>query len=349
MTRPLPDRTSSRTARRGATTAPPGYHDDVASEAWWAEVAERSQATVRTYGRSVEGRPLRVVTVGAGAGRPRPLAMAIANIHGCEVISGELALALVDELTADEPTEPVRRLLDRADVAVVPVVNPDGRTRSLASLDRRGPIRLAPRRNANGVDLNRNWPWATGVRDHWSPLAGTSRVRSPWYRGPRPHSEPETRALAALVDERPPSVLLNLHSTGQIVTHPWSGRPDPPPDASAFARVAAAFVEAQPTWRYRTKQSNAWYPIAGSSNDWLYDTHGTLALTVETGVPGGSVRRDLRRAGTFFWYANPDDAAAHVANDLPGCLAALTTGAEHVPIPPRARGAHGRTRAGRLW
>jgi predicted deacylase len=313
-------------------SAPNGYHGDAEVESWFDAVAARPGVVVRTIGTSVDGRPIRTIDLhAADAPARRPLAMVIANIHGCEVISSELAIALVDALTADPltadaPAHDVRPLLDVADVTVVPVVNPDGRARSLASLDGRGPVRLAPRRNANGVDLNRNWPWAPGVQDHWSPLSGTSRFRSPWYRGPRPLSEPETQALAALVDERPPAVLLNLHSTGRIVTYPWSSRPDPTPDAVRFERVAAALVDAQPRWRYRTKQSSAWYPIVGSSNDWLYATHGTLALTVETGVPGGAVRGHAGRVGTFFWYANPDDPDAHIANDLPACLAALAAG-----------------------
>lgn len=310
----------------GAMGAPEGYHDEEALDAWLAGVEGRPRTRVGTFGSSVRGRPLRAVTVAASDRGDRPLAMVIANIHGCEVISGELAVAIIDALTADTLAPDAAALLDAADVTVVPVVNPDGRSRSLDSLQRRFPIRPAPRRNANGVDLNRNWPWAPGGRDHWTPLSGTARIRSPWYRGPRPLSEPETEALAGLVDARPPQVLLNLHSTGQIVTYPWSSRPDPTVDAPRFERIADAFVRNQTMWVYRSKQSSSWHPIAGSSNDWLYATHRTLALTVETGIPGGAVRRRPARAGTFFWYANPDDPAAHVANDLPACLAALRTG-----------------------
>lgn len=320
-----------------SASAVDGYHDaDALASAISAAAARMpGRATISEFGQSVEGRPLDVVSVtGAGntgseAGEDRPLAMVIATIHGCEVIASELALALVEEVTAPEPATDVAALLAVADVAIVPVVNPDSRTRSLASLERRGPLRLAPRRNARGVDLNRNWPWVPGAGDHWSPLAGTSRVRTPWYRGPHPLSEPETKALADLVDQRPPVVLLNLHSTGRIVTHPWACRPEAPDDLDRFTAVIDAFRAAQPRWTYRTKQSNAWYPIVGSSNDWLYSTHGTLAITVETGVPGGAVRRDVRRrAGTFFWYANPDDPEVHVANDTPACLAALRAGTE---------------------
>lgn len=308
--------------------APPaGYHDEDDLVDWLVEVAARPNVTVREIGRSVEGRALSAVDIRPGPGSPdRPVAVVIANIHGCEVVSSELAVALVDALTAPPSTAETAALLRTADVTVVPVVNPDGRARSLASLNLRRPWRSAPRRNAHGVDLNRNWPWVPGVRDHWSPLSGTSRFRSPWYRGPHPLSEPETQAVAALLEQQPPSVLLNLHSTGQIVTYPWGGRKEPTQDAARFADVATAFVDAQPTRKYRYSQSNAWYPIVGSCNDWAYATLGTLALTVETARPGEGLHGRLSRIGTFFWYANPDRPAPHVANDLPACIAALRAG-----------------------
>jgi len=284
------------------------------------------RAEVTTIGHSVERRPLRSITV-AGPGRTpdreRPLAMVIATIHGCEVVASELALRLLELACVDEPSGPVGELLEVADLRVVPVVNPDGRARALASLDEGGLLRPAPRRNASGVDLNRNWPFPEGVRDHWLPIAGT-RLRSlPWYRGPAPLSEPETRAVAELVESRPPFALLNLHSTGQIVTYPWSSKEEAPADLTGFEAMIAAFVAHQPTWPYRSKQSRAWYPIVGSSNDWFYDRHRVMALTVETGVPGGGVKRDPRKARYFFWWANPTDLEHHVANDAEACFAAL--------------------------
>ena len=130
-------------------------------------------------------------------------------------------------------------------------------------------------------------------------------------------SEPETQAVARLVDEVRPIALLNLHSTGCILTYPWSSKQHAPSDLDGFRSMVTAFSSAQPRHRYRSKQSRAWYPIIGSSNDYFYDRFGVLALTVETSPPAAAVKADARRARDFFWYANPADPQHWIDNDRP--------------------------------
>ena len=290
------------------------------------------RVTQDVLGHTVEGRPIPVLHIGAPGGRPdpaRPQALVLGGIHGCEVIATELALDVVAGLAAPAPTGRAAEVRDVADVVAVPMLNIDGRVASLRSLGRRRAWNPAPRRNAHGVDLNRNWPFPEGVVDSWLPIAGTPISWLPWYRGPMPLSEPETRALAALADEVRPFALLNLHSTGSILTHPWSSKPEVPADLAGWQAMIAAFNDAQPTWTYRSKQSRAWYPILGSSNDWFYDRFGTLAMTVEVSPPAAEVRADAGKARWFFWYANPVDRQGWVDNDRDGCLAALVAAHDH--------------------
>lgn len=284
------------------------------------------RVTQEVIGRTVEGRPIPALRIGAPGREPdpsRPQAMVLGGIHGCEVIATELALEVLERLCAPEPAGRAAEVLDVADVVAVPMLNIDGRVASLRSLGRRGAFNAAPRRNAHDVDLNRNWPFPDGVVDSWLPIAGTTTRLLPWCRGPMPLSEPETRALAALADEVRPYVLLNLHSTGSILTHPWGAKPDVPADLAGWQAMIGAFNDAQPTWRYRSKQSRAWYPILGNSNDWFYERFGTLAMTVETSPPAAEVRADPAKARWFFWYANPVERDAWVDNDREGCLAAI--------------------------
>ena len=137
----------------------------------------------QVIGRSVEGRPIESYRFGSGSWSR----LILAGIHGDEPKSVYVArLLCADVVQRRSPGE-------RATVVVVPVVNPDG-------------YELRKRRNARGVDVNRNFP----TRD-W--LAG--RKRSRFYGGPAPASEPETQAILALVESLDPAEIIAIHSISE--------------------------------------------------------------------------------------------------------------------------------------
>lgn len=136
------------------------------------------------YGRSVLGLPLEVWRP-AGACK----LLIHAGIHGEE---GETTVALSRALR--NLTEPSPHC------AVVLAANPDGLVRGT-------------RGNANGVDLNRNFP----TRD-WSPepVRHRSTLEAPrevvLSSGSAPGSEPETAALIDLIDALRPQAVVALHA-----------------------------------------------------------------------------------------------------------------------------------------
>jgi hypothetical protein len=134
-------------------------------------------------GFSTENRPIEVFS------RIDPAARAVlilGGVHGDEPKGVYLVRKLRDWLEREGSG------LETASWIVVPVVNPDGFVRR-------------KRRNARGVDINRNFPTR-----NWSP--GSPRRRM--YGGPHPASEPETRAVIRAVEVFRPVRILTVHSIG---------------------------------------------------------------------------------------------------------------------------------------
>lgn len=140
-------------------------------------------APLTHLGKSVEGRPIQAY-LRCAAGKP--ITIVFGAFHGDEPKSAYVACRLI-EVLEDEASLSA----DRGWV-VVPIVNPDGFARR-------------KRRNANKVDLNRNFPTA-----NWS----CGKKHSRMYGGHAPAGEPETRAVLELIEAHPPARIVTIHSIG---------------------------------------------------------------------------------------------------------------------------------------
>lgn len=140
--------------------------------------------------RSAQGRPLFERDVAAPNAHLRVLV--IGGIHGDELSSTALVLNWIRE--AEETPSNIHWRF-------VPLVNPDG---MLAAR----PVRT----NANGVDLNRNFP--TPNWDKEAPYYWRQRTRNDprRYPGPKPLSEPETRWLHAEMEAWKPDLIVSVHA-----------------------------------------------------------------------------------------------------------------------------------------
>jgi len=127
----------------------------------------------RVIGESVRGRPIVAWRVGRPAATRK--FVILSTMHGDEPDTRHILTALRDG-------RPIRG----ADIWLVPVLNPDGLARRT-------------RKNAHGVDLNRNFPYS------WRDLDGR------YESGPRAGSEPETRALVRFLREVRPLRIVSFH------------------------------------------------------------------------------------------------------------------------------------------
>jgi len=146
-----------------------------------------------TAGHSVAGRLLEYTIHGNG---PRVILL-MASIHGSEGAGTPLLLRFRQWL-AEKPD-----VLRGHTVLIMPVANPDGLLRG-------------DRLNSHGVDLNRNFA-ADNRRD--SERSGLT-----------PLSEPESRAIAALIEKHQPQLIVSIHQPLECID--WDG----PPETEALAR-----------------------------------------------------------------------------------------------------------------
>jgi murein peptide amidase A len=142
---------------------------------WQPTVAADGRPAVigtRVLGHSVQGRKIVAYHLGEPGRRKVVL---ISLMHGNEPAPRRILTSLLDG-------QPVHDL----NLWVVPIYNPDG-------------FAHHTRKNAHGVDLNRNYPYK------WAPLNGG------YESGPKPASEPETRAMMRFLSKVRPAYVLSFH------------------------------------------------------------------------------------------------------------------------------------------
>lgn len=285
-------------------------------------------------GCSHEGAPIIALRVPSPA-PSAPRVLCCANIHGPELVGTEVALGLLEALHGEGPAQPLRA---RAEVWVVPSLNPDGHARTFA---KGGDAPLATLRvNAQGVDLNRNYPLPPGGRRRALPGAGSDRPGDATYRGPSPLSEPETRAVDDLCAAWSFAAGANLHSfMGTVIPARVTDRGC----FAAYRGLARAFAGGQPRIRYRRLSSRLFDVFTGEQEDHQHHGHDLWAACIETFPILASYRQHLR-APTTFWRFNPHAPAPWVDNDVPG-LVAYFLAALDLPRPSAVRSADRPARA----
>jgi len=202
-------------------------------------------------GKSIEGRPQEVLRFGRGPVNK----LIVAGIHGGSEWN---TVALADELIAYLNDHP-ERVPEDTSLFILRDLNPDGTAREHG---------VDGRVNANGVDLNRNWPYnwkADWPRDGcwiWRPVTGGA------YGG----SEPEVQNVISFIDKIKPVALISYHSAALGIFP--GGKPDFPPSFS----LAAAVAEVSD---YPYPPLNTGCDYTGNLTDWAANTQSIPAIDIE--------------------------------------------------------------------
>ena len=172
-------------------------------------------AKVIEIGKSYEGRPIKVIKLskpGSKAGRPSIFIEG--GIHAREWISPASVLYILYLYTVRNAK--FSDIFNHYDVYILPVLNPDGYEYTHTN-DRMWRKTRSKQGRCYGVDPNRNFGYKWGGK-------GTSgNPCSDIYRGRRPFSEPELKALRDYILPQKENFILYLafHSYGQYILYPW--------------------------------------------------------------------------------------------------------------------------------
>ena len=198
--------------------------EDAAQDDWCATIARRlhsvSLAQCRKLdlappgARSNNGHALMVgdiapaakpVASGGSARAKAPRVLVIGGIHGDELTSASIVFRWLQWM--DDPEA------SRYHWRVIPVANPDG---LLADPPQRA--------NANGVDLNRNFPtpdWERDAHNYWAKRTDRDPRR---YPGDSAGSEIETRWLNEQIEDFQPDVIVSIHAPYSLLDYDGPAR-----------------------------------------------------------------------------------------------------------------------------
>jgi hypothetical protein len=207
--------------------------------------------------------------------------------HARELISTEAVLDTAYYLTANYGVDPdVTGWVDEWEIWLIPVVNPDGNDivfnqdvnwrKNARDNNLNGRID-----GADGVDLNRNYPFK------WGLVPGSSGVQeSSTYRGPAPASEPETQAVMELALRERFVFSIAYHSAGGVILFPYGSQtainPIPNISESICSQMADICVrEDNRKYDFRPRL----YDVNGLDRDWHY-YNGTIGFVVELSLNG---------------------------------------------------------------
>ena len=221
-------------------------------------------------GESVEGRSILFMRITGDIMQesPKPRFMYSSTMHGDETVGFVLMLRLIEYMLENYPENPkVSSLLDNVEVWINPLANPDG-----AYFGGDTNIIDSPkRRNANNIDLNRNFP----ILD--DPVY-TSQGR-----------QPETVAMMELMESGLFIMSANIHGGAEVMNYPWDSWKRGHADSLWFDYICREYADTAILYSpsgYMTflggvTNGYAWYDIDGGRQDYVTYFTGGREITME--------------------------------------------------------------------
>ena len=269
------------------------YHNypEMVAEIMAAQAAYPDLVAISSIGKSSKGRDIWIAKVSdnVATDEPEPEVLIDALHHAREHLTTEQALYLLKVLTTDYAGDSeVKRLVDGRETWIVFALNPDGMQYDLTGdpyREWRKNRQATPGSSRIGTDLNRNYDYK------WRCCGGSSgSAASLTYRGWKPFSAPETRAIRDFVKGRVVGgrqqirMHLTLHTNGELILWPYGHtKANVPSDMSRVDHNAFVALGKRMAQRngYTAKQSSDLYITDGDQIDWMYGRYRIFSFTWE--------------------------------------------------------------------
>ncbi len=248
----------------------PTYETYLAMMQRWA-IDYPGLCTIDTIGTSVQGRLILAAHImGSNAYQQvRPQFFYSSTIHGDEVTGYVMMLRLIDTLLSSYGTsQRLTELVNTTDIYINPLANPDG-----TYYHGNHTVQGSRRYNADGIDLNRNYP---------DPFGGSAK-----------NLPQENEAMIDYVSAHQFRLSANLHGGAEVMNYPWdcfTSIQNPHPAASWWKEVCQRFVDtarAISNSHFRDVNTSGviaggdWYVIHGGRQDYMNYYHNCLEVTME--------------------------------------------------------------------
>jgi len=224
-----------------------------------------------TIGTTTAGRLLLVAKISKNVDvdEAEPQFLYTSSIHGDETTGYVGMLHLIEYLLTNYSTNPfVARLVDSVEIFINPLANPDGTYHG-----GNNSVNGATRGNANGIDMNRNYP---------DPAAGQHPDGNAWQM--------ETVAFMNYANAMGFTMSANFHGGAEVFNYPWDTWSRLAADDSWWRFVGREYADTVhkygPAGYFNDLQNGitngyAWYRITGGRQDYMNYWHSCREVTIE--------------------------------------------------------------------
>jgi len=247
-------------------------------------------------GLSVEGRHLWALRISDNVSveEDEPEFKYISTMHGDEIVGTKMLMMLIEHLIDNYGSDPqATTIIDEVELWIVPLMNPDGYDH-------------VPRyrENANGVDLNRNFP------NYGEPNSTEGR-------------EPETAIIMNWSTEHMFTCSANMHTGSLVVNYPFDNDDTGSqysPDDDLFIYISKQYsMYNPPMWDspyfpFGITNGADWYYIWGGMQDWNYHFMGNNEVTIEL----SDIKEPSSSLIPQYWSDNRDSMLAYIETCLIG-------------------------------